>query len=134
MTDAGRLQILLVEDEQLNRELVQAMLNRATHPVIKGARVIEAESLARARAKLVEEAIDIVLLDVQLPDGSGLTLAEELTAAFTPDRRPAIIALTAGVLPEQHVAAVKAGCDTVLGKPHTSAELIAALAEHLPPD
>jgi two-component system KDP operon response regulator KdpE len=132
VTDSsGRVQILLVEDEPLNRELVQAMLHRATHPMLKDAQVIEADSVALARTKIAETAFDIVLLDVQLPDGSGLTIAEEINAG-PPGRRPSIIALTAGVLPEQHAAAVKAGCDTILGKPHTSAELIAALTAHLP--
>lgn len=132
MTGDGRaVSILLVEDEELNRALVRAVLDRAADPRLKAARLIEAGDLAQARAHLREAPVDLVLLDVQLPDGSGLGLARELTA----DRvapRPAIVALTAGVLPEQLDAAREAGCDAVLAKPYQYASLLKLLVEQLP--
>ena len=126
-----RVRILLVEDEQLNRDLVRAILARAGDPVLAAADLVEADSLAAARARLATGPFDILLLDVHLSDGSGLTLAQELSE-HPADRPPAVIALTAGIFPEQRQAALAAGCHTILSKPHTAAELLAVLTEHLP--
>jgi two-component system, OmpR family, KDP operon response regulator KdpE len=124
--------ILLVDDEELNRHLARAILTRTADQTIKSATLLEAATLGEARTKLAEHAVDLVLLDVQLPDGSGLTLATEIGAA-PPEQRPAIVVLTAGVLPEQRAAAHAAGCDTILAKPYTAADLIGAVSAVLSP-
>jgi CheY-like chemotaxis protein len=68
---------------------------------------------------------------MNLPDGSGLTLAREL-AAGPPDRpRPVVIAVTASVLPQDRAAAIDAGCDGFLDKPYAAADLVAVVARHL---
>jgi two-component system KDP operon response regulator KdpE len=132
MTDTPRrLRILLVEDEKLNRDLVQAIVTRAADPTINNAELLEADTLAAARATLADEPVDIMLLDVQLPDGSGLTLAQELHDN-PPANPPAVIALTAGILPDQQAAARTAGCRAILSKPHTAADLTSTLTAHLP--
>lgn len=125
--------ILLVEDEILNRSLVQAILSRARDERLQAADVREAETLDTARLSLSEEAPDVILLDVQLPDGSGLDLARELRAGATVDAAdgPLIIALTAGALPEQQAAAIEAGCDAVILKPYTADEFESVLVAHL---
>ncbi|MEN3361115.1 MAG: two-component system, OmpR family, operon response regulator KdpE [Mycobacteriales bacterium] len=133
MTDVEpRLRILLVEDEKLNRDLIRAILARASHPTLISARLFEADTLASARAALAVETVDILLLDVNLPDGSGLTLAREINDQ-PPGHRPTIIALTAGIFPEQQRAAFAAGCRTILSKPHTAGELLTVLSNQLPP-
>jgi two-component system KDP operon response regulator KdpE len=131
LTGTATLHILLVEDEELNRDLIRAILTRAKHPALTHANLVEAATLAAARAALAAQAIDILLLDVHLPDGSGLTLAQEL-AANPPAKPPVVIALTAGIFPSEQKAAVDAGCRTILSKPHTAGELLAVLAPHLP--
>lgn len=127
------LKVLLVEDEVLNRRLVQAILTRSGDARLRGADVREAETLASARVALGEEGVDVVLLDVQLPDGSGLDLARELHTGTADDAagRPLIIALTAGALPAQQAAALDAGCDAVLLKPYTADEFESVLTTHL---
>ena len=102
----GVVDVLLVEDEALNRALVTAILARAEDDRLRTAVVREAGTLAAARSALADRAADVVLLDVQLPDGSGLNLAAELRVANGPG--PVIIALTAGALAEQREAAVAA--------------------------
>jgi two-component system KDP operon response regulator KdpE len=129
MTTAPR--VLLVEDNELNRALVRAILNRTSDPALRGADLIEAYNLTQARAVLAREDVDIVLLDVQLPDGSGLTLVDEIAARGN-GPRPAIIAVTGGVLHEQRVAAMAAGCDAIVDKPFIAADLVSALTAHLP--
>ena len=126
--------ILLVEDEELNRALVKAVLARADVAAVREAAVLDAPSLARARERLGTEDVDLVLLDMNLPDGNGLNLARELAAGGIPPgrRKPAVVAVTASVLPQDRAAALEAGCDGFLDKPYAAADLVAAVARHLP--
>jgi CheY-like chemotaxis protein len=122
--------ILLVEDEELNRVLVRAVLARADDPEVRDARLVEAGSLAAARDALHSpDPIDVVLLDMNLPDGSGLDLAIELAGA---EAKPRVIALTASVLPSDRAAALEAGCDGFLDKPYAAADLVTVIASNLP--
>jgi two-component system KDP operon response regulator KdpE len=128
MSEAPR--ILLVEDNERNRALVRAILTRAPDPTVRSAHLVEAHDLTQARAVLSHETVDAVLLDVQLPDGSGLSLLDDF-AGRTDASRPAIIAVTGGVLPEQRAAAMAAGCDAIVEKPFIAAELIRALVDSI---
>ena len=124
------VRLLLVEDNELNRALVRAILTRAPDPAVRSAHLVEAHNLTQARAVLSHETVDAVLLDVQLPDGSGLSLLDDFAGrADLP--RPAIIAVTGGVLPEQRAAAMAAGCDAIVEKPFIAAELIRALVDSI---
>jgi CheY-like chemotaxis protein len=126
--------ILLVEDEDLNRTLVKAVLSRAGIAAVRDAEVLDASSIAAAREQLAAEDIDLVLLDMNLPDGNGLTLAGELAAGTVPPGRPRpkVVAVTASVLPQDRAAALAAGCDGFLDKPYAAADLVAIVADHLP--
>ncbi|WP_433368892.1 response regulator [Actinoplanes sp. CA-142083] len=123
--------ILLVEDEELNRTLVKAVLSRSTDPLVREARVVDATSLAAARSQIATDHIDLILLDMNLPDGNGLTLARELSEADPP--KPTVVAVTASVLPQDRAAAIEAGCDDFLDKPYAAADLVATIARHLTP-
>jgi CheY-like chemotaxis protein len=124
------LRVLLVEDDELNQALVRAILARSASPVLRGAQLATAGSLAQARAALAAGAIDIVLLDMRLPDGSGLDLAAELQRHS--DRVPPAVIALSGAAAEQREAALAAGCVAVLGKPYSSAELASLLEAHVP--
>jgi two-component system KDP operon response regulator KdpE len=126
--------ILLVEDEDLNRTLVKAVLSRADVDAVRQAQILDASSLAAARDTLSLEDVDLVLLDMNLPDGNGLTLARELARDGLPDGRakPAVVAVTASVLPQDRAAAIEAGCDGFLDKPYAAADLVATVARYLP--
>lgn len=121
--------VLLVEDEELNRVLVRAILARATDDVIREIELLEAGSLQMARDALSGTAVDVILLDVNLPDGNGLSLAADLSVQ---PGRPQVIALTASVLPHERAAAMSAGCDAFLDKPYGAQDLLKILATHLP--
>jgi two-component system KDP operon response regulator KdpE len=125
--------ILLIEDEELNRTLVKAVLARAEVPSVRTAEVLDAGSIATAREQLGNEDVDLVLLDMNLPDGNGLTLASDLAAGkVTPGRpRPLVVAVTASVLPQDRAAALEAGCDGFLDKPYAAADLVAIVADQL---
>ena len=126
--------ILLVEDEELNRMLVKAVLSRADTAAVRDAEIVDAPTLAAARRSLEQTEIDLILLDLNLPDGDGLTLARELAAepAAADRPRPAVVAVTASVLPRDQKAALEAGCDGFLDKPYAAADLVATVSRHLP--
>ena len=124
--------ILLVEDEELNRTLVKAVLSRAGDDAVRSATVLDATTLSAARDRLRAGDIDLVLLDMNLPDGNGLNLARELAAGLLPEgKRPTVVAVTASVLPQDRAAAIEAGCDDFLDKPYAAADLVATVARHL---
>jgi two-component system KDP operon response regulator KdpE len=125
--------ILLVEDEELNRTLVKAVLSRAQIAAVRDAEVLDAPTIASARERLATEDVDLVLLDMNLPDGNGLTLATELAAGTVGQGRPrpTVVAVTASVLPQDRAAALEAGCDGFLDKPYAAADLVATVADHL---
>lgn len=125
MTDA---RILLVEDDDLNQSLVRTVLARSGDPVLRSACLVQASSLAEARAALAGSAVDVVLLDMNLPDGNGLSLAAEVQRAGSGG--PALVALT-GAGPEQGHLALAAGCSAVLGKPYQAAQLCALVCAAL---
>src|SRR5690349_6078869 len=124
--------ILLVEDEELNRTLVKAVLARAEIAAVRDAQVLDATTLAAARQQLDSSDVDLILLDMNLPDGHGLVLARELaTGGLGTDRpKPTVVAVTASVLPQDRQAALEAGCDGFLDKPYAAADLVATVARH----
>jgi two-component system KDP operon response regulator KdpE len=124
------LRLLVVEDNELNRALVRAIITRAGDPELRTAEIIEAHTLAQARAVLSDTTVDAVLLDVQLPDGSGLALLDTLPAPVR-EQRPVIVAVTGGVMPEQRAAALAAGCDAIVTKPFVAADLTQTLTSYL---
>jgi len=83
-------------------------------------RVSLAATLAEARSALVAEPPQLIVLDVALPDGSGLELCRELRAR---DVRIPILLLTAHGEVRQRVEGLDAGADDFLPKPFAIAEL-----------
>ena len=113
--------ILVVEDESMNRALLRATLARAPEP-LRSAELLEADTIARARGHVRNGGVDVVLLDIRLPDGSGLDLARELVAMN--GGRPRVVILSASVMPEERATALAAGCDAFLPKPYRPSELV----------
>jgi len=122
----GPLRILHVEDGQVNRALVRAIFARTNEPRVRDSVLLNAESLAEARAILRSQVVDLVLLDVRLPDGDGLDLARELRSA--PGKRVSVVVVSASVLPAERLAALAAGGDQFIGKPVDPALLVATVA------
>jgi DNA-binding response OmpR family regulator len=120
--------ILLIEDEGPNRALARAVLTRSTDPRVAGIVLLEAPNLARAREILAAQHVDLVLLDVRLPDGDGLTLASELREG---KNRPIVVVLSASVLPSERAAALRSGADAFLAKPYHPNELVALVGRLL---
>jgi CheY-like chemotaxis protein len=121
-TSEPPLRILIVDDDIGNQSLIAAIVSRSAEPDIRAAELIRAAAIAEARSILASQAVDIVLLDIHLPDGLGLDLANDLRG--NGPMRPAVLALTASVLPVDQQAAIDAGCDAFLPKPFAAPELL----------
>ena len=118
--DGGGVSVLLVEDDPLLAEVTLAQLRRA------GFAAEHAATAASAAAMGVAKAYDLVLLDLQLPDGTGADVARALRAAPGGSRDSLVVALTA-YADEDVVAEVRAqGIDHILSKP-LSPDRIAAI-------
>ena len=118
-----------MEDEPLNRSLLRAVLERARDARIRTARVDEAGDLRGAREHLADHSVDLVLLDVRLPDGSGLDLVREIRAR---EKELGIVVMSASVLPAAREEAARAGCDAFVSKPYVAQELIDTIGRLLP--
>ena len=112
------MKILIVEDEPSLRELMQRALERERC-------VVEtADCYAAADRKLADYAYDCVLLDIMLPDGSGLRLLERLKAE---DKRENVIIISARDSLEDKVHGLELGADDYLAKPFHMMELTARI-------
>ncbi|MEZ6016560.1 MAG: ATP-binding protein [Planctomycetota bacterium] len=119
---ARALRVLLAEDNAVNQKVAALMLERLGHSVTivdNGLRVLEADL----------SAIDLVLMDVQMPLMDGLEATRQLRnrEAHAGQGRLPILALTASTLLEERAACLDAGMDGVLTKPITSEALSAGL-------
>jgi len=118
------MRCLVVEDHARAR----VWLRDALHRAFEGALVSEAASVAQGRAAIAVGLPDLALLDLGLPDGSGLTLVRELAE----HRRRAAANITIVVATVLHdddnvFAAIRAGADGYLLKEETRDELVSML-------
>ena len=104
------MKILLVEDNELNRDMLTRRLKR------KGFTVLCVENGQEGIDVAKSENPDIILMDLSLPVVDGWTAAERLKADATTKSIP-IIALTAHAMKGDREAALKAGCDDYDTKP-----------------
>jgi two-component system, OmpR family, response regulator len=112
------MRILLVEDDDVLRGVMRASLTDAGH------RVDEAATLTTAKNLWQLQPFDAVLLDLNLPDGSGLTALRE--ARQRGDNTPVLV-LSARDRASERIAGLDAGADDYLGKPFDLGEVEARL-------
>lgn len=122
-TPLRALNILVVEDVALNREVVSGLLERDGH------RVSLAEDAEAALALCRKQRFELILLDVHLPGLSGVELCKLLRGeAGGPNQHSRILALTASVQPALVRGYLDAGMHGVLAKPLKLESLRQALA------
>jgi two-component system, OmpR family, response regulator len=112
------MRLLLVEDDEVLGDAVRAFL-RAHGEIVDW--VLR---LAHARAAVVE-AFDAILLDWNLPDGSGVQWLRELRAVHAPNQRTPVLLLTARDQLQDRICGLDAGADDYLIKPFELTELAA---------
>ncbi len=119
--------ILYIEDNPDNMLLVKRVL------VASGYNVLEAENGTRGISVAENQDVDLVLLDINLPDLDGYEVARRLRSnvkkalAHIP-----IIAITANALKGDAEKALEAGCDVYMSKPINVHELRARVEAFIP--
>lgn len=120
---APALVVLLVEDEEVNRQVLSGLLRRAGH------RVVIAKDGPEALTAFESHRVDAVLVDLRLPGMDGYEVSRRLLARATERAEPLpILAVTANLMPDIFAACRRAGMSGVLGKPIDSGRLDRALA------
>jgi DNA-binding NtrC family response regulator len=114
----SRSSVLLVDDD------VEFASGLAAGLQLQGHDVSTAASLAEARDRLQRRSPDVALLDLQLPDGHGLSLLDALRAA---DGEPSVVVLTGHGTVGTAVDALKRGAVDFVEKPVRIAQLRAVL-------
>ena len=112
--------ILMVEDDEVNRVVGKALLERRGHRVLVAATGMDGVRMVR------NHRVDVVLMDIRLPDIDGFEAARRIRTLpeDTLHRcRPPIVALTAQVEPSDATACEAAGIDDLVVKPFSPDDL-----------
>lgn len=112
------MKILIIEDEPSLREVMQRALEQERY-------IVEtATTYAEADARIAAYSYDCILLDIMLPDGSGLRLLEHIKHLR---RRDNVIIISARDSLDDKVEGLELGADDYLPKPFHTAELLARI-------
>ena len=112
------MKILIIEDEPSLREVMQRALEQERYIVETAATYAEAD------ARIAAYSYDCILLDIMLPDGSGLRLLEHIKHLR---RRDNVIIISARDSLDDNVEGLELGADDYLPKPFHTAELLARI-------
>ena len=119
---AGKVRILVAEDNRINQIVVRTMLTKAGHTVDV---VANGEEAVEAVARL---PYDLVLMDVQMPEMDGLEATRRIRAFDGTVSGIPIVALTANALKETRDQCFAVGMDDYLSKPYNDDELLGIIA------
>jgi DNA-binding NarL/FixJ family response regulator len=119
VTDQQRIRVLFVEDHRLLADSLSALLRREPDIAVVGiaGSVAEAKELARNR-------LDVVLMDYQLPDGTGAEATRAIKARWPAAR---VIMVTALTDDETVLESIQAGADGYLTKDRAAEEVVLAV-------
>lgn len=113
--------ILVIEDDLVTRRLLQEVLER------DGCTVTAAGTVAEAMAEVGRRQYDLVLLDLILPDGDGLTVCRRIRARH---QMPILIVSTRREI-DDRLAGFDHGADDYIVKPFEPREVVARVRAHL---
>lgn len=116
-----RLRILMADDDTTNRVLNQQYIQQLGH------HVVAVQSGQQALAALEHDFYEIVLLDIQMEDMSGVEVARRIREYWHGQQRPYLIALTGNAQPGAQTGYIAAGFDDYLRKPVRAMQLSHAL-------
>jgi CheY-like chemotaxis protein len=119
--------ILYIEDNPDNMMLVQRALEARGYRLLKAVNGLSGVQIAE------QEDVDLILLDINLPDIDGYEVARRLRASSKPALLyTPIIAITANALKGDAEKALEAGCDVYMSKPINIRELWARVEAFVP--
>ena len=117
--------VLLVEDNELNRDMLSRRLLRKGFEVSLAVNGLEAVEMARSATP------DLILMDISLPELDGLEATRRIKADQSTGAIP-IIALTAHAMSGDREKALEAGCDDYDTKPVDIKRLLSKISALLP--
>mgnify|MGYP001194885977 CR=1 FL=1 len=120
-----RVDILVAEDNEVNALIATAFLEKFGHSVR------HEENGKLAVAAINEEAIDVVFMDIHMPEMDGIEATRQIRNVHDASALP-IIGLTAEAFLERHALFMDAGMNGVLTKPFTEQQLQGILVQHMP--
>jgi CheY-like chemotaxis protein len=120
--ESTALQVLVVDDVAMNRDIAAAFLGAAGH------RVITAEDGPHAVLAAGAADIDVILMDVRMPGMDGLEATRRIRALDGPRGQVPVVALTALAFTEQVAECRKAGMNGHLAKPFSPETLCRAIS------
>jgi len=115
------IEILLVEDHPINRQLVRLFLEPLGYVLTEAQDGLEAVAVAATRP------FDLVLMDMQMPVMDGLEATAQIRGAAGPNRDTPIVALTADAFDDRRDAWIQAGAAAFLTKPINPDHLVSTL-------
>ncbi|MBL4645046.1 MAG: response regulator [Rhizobiales bacterium] len=118
-------QILIVEDNELNMKLFNDLLEAHGYATIQSRNGMEAFELAK------QNMPDLILMDIQLPEVSGLEVIKWLKDDDSLSHIP-VIAITAFAMKGDEDRIRKAGCEAYLSKPISIANFLETVVRYLP--
>ena len=116
--------ILVVEDQEDNRQILRDLLGNAGYELVEAA---DGEQALAAHAK---QRPDLILMDIQLPVMDGYETTRRIRADPESKAIP-IIAVTSYALAGDEAKALAAGCTAYVTKPFSPRALLAKVQEHL---
>lgn len=122
--ERGRIKVLLVEDNYMNKVLVREILT------LNGYDIIEAASGTEGLKMLALESPDIVLMDLHLPEMDGIT-ATRIIKADERNRHIPVLALTASAMKGEEQKLIDKGFDGYVAKPIEVKKLLEAITGSL---
>jgi two-component system cell cycle response regulator DivK len=123
----GPKRILIVEDNDLNLKLFRDLLSANGYDTIETKEGYEAINLARSLRP------DLILMDIQLPEISGLEVTKRIKSD-TDIRHIPIIAVTAFAMKDDEEKILRAGCEAYISKPISIADFLVAVRRFLDSD
>ena len=115
------MRLLLADDNPINQKVGLSVLHKL------GYRADIANNGLEVLKALEQKVYDLLFLDVQMPEMDGLEAARKICERWSPERRPAIIAMTGNALMGDREKCLAAGMDDYISKPVRISELQAAL-------
>ena len=119
------LNILLVDDDSINRLAAHTLLNQNGH------NVIEAENGEQALRRLEEQSFDIILMDIHMPVMDGITATRRIRDNQIAYANIPIIGLTASVMSDEKDIYLESGMNAVAEKPIIIEKLIRLMQQFL---
>lgn len=117
------LRVLVVDDSPINLKLADALLTG------RGVAVVAVERALDALEVLARQSFDLVLMDLEMPEISGIEATTRIRAALGDTAELPIVAVTAHAFPEKRQEVIEAGMNDLLAKPYLPEQLYAMIAK-----